>query len=312
MTMEINRFGERMYSIPELVEDPTIMNYIAESLRSFFRYLGYDCSQLEEILGRTLSSFDSRILKENSRLRDGGIEYDLPEELLDFYQKAGYREKRAKRTKGRAKSIFDAVSQHLNGEVALDVGTGNSSVALMLHKAGYRINTMDITDNRCREAKDAEGLRFKLHEIDEPLRYPSNSYDPVLTMAVLHHCDNPARLLNEAVRISKRGVIIYESTFGISKEDMPPELIKTNPRLYNAYLKLSREQQKMYCIFLDWFLNKIEYRNDAHIPANFASPDGWEKIFREKGLDIKQRRIVGFDNPGISEFHVLYALEKAS
>jgi hypothetical protein len=66
----------------------------------------------------------------------------------------------------------------------------------------------------------------------------------------------------------------------------------------------------MYGTFLDWFLNKIEFRNDAHVPCNFTSPDRWEEIFRERGLSVQAKKILGFDNPGISEFHIFYVLEK--
>jgi 2-polyprenyl-3-methyl-5-hydroxy-6-metoxy-1,4-benzoquinol methylase len=310
-----NKLGERIYSIPQIAKDKVMINYIAKSLRGLFSYLGYEGSQLEEIMQRTIASFDENVLEENSVKRGDcldKVEYNLPKELLDFYEKVGYREKRGKRNSGRAEKMFQMVQPYLNGKPILDVGTGNSTVAVEIHNSGHRINTMDVTDNRCEEArqKEKEGLSFSVHSCDEHLRYKPGSYGTVMTMAVLHHCDEPLRLLDDAVNTSNSRLIIYESTFGANGKSAQ-QLIKSNPEVYEEYFSLDREQQKMYCIFLDWFLNKIEYLNDAHIPCNFTSPDRWEEIFREKGLEVRERKLLGFDNPGISEFHVLYVLEKA-
>lgn len=310
-----NKLGEIIYSIPQIAKDKVMMDYIAKSLRGLFSYLGYGGSQLEEIMQRTLASFDEKVLDENSTKRGeclDKVEYNLPQDLLDFYKKIGYREKRSKRNSGRADGIFQMLKPYLNGCPILDVGTGNSTVAVEIHKSGHRINTMDVTDNRCKEArqKEKEGLSFSVHSCNEHLRYMPGSYGTVMTMAVLHHCDEPLRLLDDAVNTTNSRLIIYESTFGAGKENCLG-LLKSNPEVYGRYFSLDREQQKMYCIFLDWFLNKIEYLNDAHIPCNFTSPDKWEKVFREKGLEVRERKLLGFDNPGISEFHVLYVLEKA-
>lgn len=308
-----NKLGEVIYSIPELAADPVIMRYIAKSLRNLFEYLGFRDSQLSVILQQTLSSFEDKALKSNSRQRGEDIEYDLSDRLLEFYDKIGFREKRKKRVQGRAEAMFGLITPYLaEGETVLDVGTGNCSIALGLHNADYIVHAMDITDNRSAEAKkkEAEGLKFTPHRADELLRYPSGSYDSVLAIATLHHCDDPIRLLNELAKVSRKRLIIYESTFGISKDDMSPEVTAANPQLYADYFGLTREQQKMYGTFLDWFLNKIEFRNDAHVPCNFTSPDRWEEIFRERGLSVQAKKILGFDNPGISEFHISYVLEK--
>jgi len=195
--MAVNKFGEKIYSIPELAKDPKIMSFVRESLRNMFGYIGYN-GQLEEILDRTMAAFN----RLDVRQRGTKIEYDLPKELLEFYEQINYRERKRKRTESRAKSIFDAVSPCLNGGKILDIGTGNSSVALALHNAGYAISTMDVTDNRCREAKES-GMEFTRHGVDESLRYDPGSYDIVMTLAVLHHCDDPVRLLDDTIRTSK-------------------------------------------------------------------------------------------------------------
>lgn len=307
--MITNKLREKIYTIPELIEDNKIMDCVLKSIRNLFYYLEYENEQVDEMIKRTKSSF--LILKKNSRLVNNNIEYDLPKELLKFYEIMGYRKKRDKRTKGRAESIVNSVLPFLNDGTILDIGTGNSSVALKIYKAGHRIHTMDITDNRCKEAKECPYLDFKLHSCDEPLQYVSDSYDMVLAIAILHHCNDPLKLLDEIKRISRKKLIVYESTFGASKADLSKEILQKDHKLYENYFKLNREQQKMYCIFLDWFLNKIEYKNDAHITCNFTSPDKWDLIFKKKGFNVIQKKILGFDNPGISEFHIIYSLEKS-
>ena len=155
-------------------------------------------------------------------------------------------------------------------------------------------------------------MKYDLHDNDEPLRYAANTFDLTLLKVVLHHCDDPLKVLREAARVTKtKGKIaILESTYDISMSDLPAESYLDHPALYDAYFSLDRGQQKKYGTFLDWFLNKLSFRNNANVPCNFNSPTEWEKIFCKNGLQVVEKKIVGIDQMVTPEFHVLYVLEK--
>ncbi len=227
-----NKFSETIHSIPELTADPGIMEHITKSLRNLFEYLGFEGQHAKTVLEKTLAAFDEEVLKSNSRQRGTETEYDLPENLLKFYDEIGFRERRKKRIKGRARAMYCLTKPHLvEGETTLDIGTGNSSIALEIHNSGYNVGTMDITDNRSAAAKEKEqeGLEFQLHTADEPLRYAKDSCDNSLLIAILHHCDDPIKILSEAVRVSRKRICIYESTFGVAEKDVPPEVVAAKP-----------------------------------------------------------------------------------
>lgn len=110
---------------------------------------------------------------------------------------------------------------------------------------------VDIKDRRIND------IPFKLID-GKILPFSENSFDIVLINYVLHHSRDPIALLNEAKRVTRDKIIIFED-------------------LAEGCLS------KLFCR-----LHGISYDKLFGNPTktSFNSEKGWEKIFKELGLNI--------------------------
>jgi SAM-dependent methyltransferase len=151
------------------------------------------------------------------------------------------------------------VAPHLErGQTLLDLGAGTGFMARWLRdRTGVRPTLCDLVDysNRDRD------LPF-IHQRD-PGRVPveDGSFDVVLLMFVLHHIasgEEQERLLDEAVRIARRRIVIVEDT--------------PSSRLDRAFN-----------VAWDWLLN---LRHGVPTPFSFRSAEVWQERFKERDLSI--------------------------
>jgi ubiquinone/menaquinone biosynthesis C-methylase UbiE len=151
------------------------------------------------------------------------------------------------------------IAPHLEpGQSLLDLGAGTGFMARWLRDhSGVRPTLTDLVNYPNRDPE----LAF-IHQRD-PGHVPvdAGSFDVVLLMFVLHHMprtEDQERLLDEAVRIAKRRVIVAEDT-PTSRVD----------HLFN--------------VAWDWVLN---LRHGVPTPFTFRSVDAWEQSFKERDLSI--------------------------
>ena len=151
------------------------------------------------------------------------------------------------------------IAPHLDpGETMLDLGAGTGYMARWLRDhAGVRPTLCDLVDygNRDRD------LPF-IHQRD-PRHVPvdDGAFDVVLLMFVFHHIpslESQERLLDEAVRIARRRIVIAEDTPG-SRLD----------RAFN--------------VAWDWLLN---LRHGVPTPFTFGSVEDWVHRFKARDLSI--------------------------
>lgn len=93
----------------------------------------------------------------------------------------------------------------------LDVGVSAGSMSNLLVSQGKKVSSIDVVDTSVYEhitpmLYDGENIPFK-----------DKSHDVATIICVLHHCDDQLRVLEEAMRVYKR-VIIIEDTFRNSFE----------------------------------------------------------------------------------------------
>ncbi|MBI4153742.1 class I SAM-dependent methyltransferase, partial [Candidatus Woesearchaeota archaeon] len=107
----------------------------------------------------------------------------------------------------KAGKIADHSGEFVKGRV-LDVGAGRCLIAKELaDRYGADITCIDISD---------------LNETDLPMivydgkkiPFGNNKFDTVLIVYVLHHCEDPVKVLKECVRVCRGGgrIIIFEDT----------------------------------------------------------------------------------------------------
>ncbi len=144
------------------------------------------------------------------------------------------------------------------GETMLDLGAGTGFISRWLQERTGVVPTLtDVVSYRNR----AKSLPFI--QQDDPFSVPvgDRSFDVALMMFVFHHVEawsDQLRLLDEAVRIARRRVIILEDT---------PE----------------NRLDLMFNKFWDRLLN---WRHGVPCPFTFRSPDGWLRVFKSRDLSI--------------------------
>ena len=309
-----NAFGLVKYSPNDVFSDPVVSKTIHKLLGIWFKLLEIEGKDAEELRKHTIESCE-RSTKHSE---------DLEKELIDHYERLKVIDTMNKKLAGRAGQIFSYAKQYLPPPspafTILDIGAGTGTIAKKFYDEGYNIRMHDVVgdgeEKRVPEVVDLENaarpLPYDLHGNHEPLRYADNSFDASLLSCVLHHCDTPFKVLQEAVRVTKPGGRIYilESVYGVSREQITDAAYARNQEMHDLFFNLNAEQQKKYGTFLDWFLNKVSFRNNAFVPCNFNSPENWDKIFAEHGLNIVAKNIVGIDQPVTPEFHLFYVVEK--
>lgn len=106
----------------------------------------------------------------------------------------------------RITSLANLALPHIkNGDKVLDLGAGSAKVAeYILERKDINLTLLDVTN----EFNETD---FKIQIYDgEKIPYKSNSFDCVLVITILHHCDNPGQVLKEAARISRDRVLVIE------------------------------------------------------------------------------------------------------
>jgi len=72
----------------------------------------------------------------------------------------------------------------------LDVGAGTGRHALRIAEGGARATAVDFSEEmlaRARQKPGAEGVRWIMHDVAQPLPFEANSFDRVLSALVLEH-----------------------------------------------------------------------------------------------------------------------------
>ena len=136
----------------------------------------------------------------------------------------------------------------------LDLGCGDGSIAraIMDIKPGLTFRGIDVM---LRPQTHIPVERFDGETI--PAR--DNAFDWETNVDVLHHTDNPGRLLAEAARVARKGVVVKDHL----REG------------FAAYTTLR---------VMDWVGNK---GHDVRLPYNYLSRVEWDEAFRGAGLEIR-------------------------
>lgn len=153
----------------------------------------------------------------------------------------------------RAKQISRRVSPHIKkNEKIIDIGSGTGFVAKSLaEKTSAQITLVDVFQHPLNKF-------FPVTIYDgKTLPFPDRSFDTSFLIAVLHHCHDPMRVLDEAIRVSSQKIIVMED-------------------LFESFL------EKWLTLVEDSIVN-WEFRGHPH---NNHSEDEWVEIFRRKNLKV--------------------------
>jgi SAM-dependent methyltransferase len=137
----------------------------------------------------------------------------------------------------------------------LDLGCGNGlfTHALSALPAVTNVIGVDVIDYR------KVPIDFCLYNEGNTIPFGDNSFDYTFVVEVLHHSDDPERLLREAIRVTRGHIVLFED-------------VVTGPiRLF----------------FMRGFDILVNIRHKVNIPLNFKSENGWKSLFAKLGLTIE-------------------------
>jgi len=102
----------------------------------------------------------------------------------------------------------------------------------------------------------------------ERLPFPDDAFDTTMLLLTLHHCADPERVLDEALRVTRHRLIVTESVF--------------RNRVDRFWLHL-----------LDGRLNARRHGGAMNVPLSFRTAEGWRALFAARGLRLVQTRCIG-------------------
>lgn len=135
----------------------------------------------------------------------------------------------------------------------LDVGTGDGQIARMIgqQQAGTQVQGIDIM------LRETTHIPVTLFD-GATIPFADNSVDVVTFVDVLHHTDDPQRLISEAARVARSAVIIKDHL--------------SETALDHATLRL-----------MDWVGNAP---HGVVLPYNYAPRADWDRWFDAAGLRV--------------------------
>lgn len=96
----------------------------------------------------------------------------------------------------------------------LDLGCGDGSLGFQLIKMkGCEVSGIDLSEEEVQKAKE-RGVSASVGDLEKGLAFPNDSFDYVILCDVLEHVRAPLYVLKEALRVSKRYVIVAFPNFG--------------------------------------------------------------------------------------------------
>jgi len=166
--------------------------------------------------------------------------------------------------KVHGKAVFDRRIEVLTRTLAdfipanarvLDIGCGSGTLAkrIMALRPDVNIEGIDVLVR--------PGTEIPVTEFDgDTIPWPDGHFDIALFVDVLHHTEAPARLLAEAKRVSKGGIVIKDHF----REGV----------LADATLR-----------FMDWVGNA---QHGVVLPYNYLSDPEWRSIWSRLGLKVER------------------------
>jgi SAM-dependent methyltransferase len=102
-------------------------------------------------------------------------------------------------------ALVDFVERHA-GHTVLDLGCGLGGYSKVLAERGFEVRSFDVVPEYVERARQL-GVPAELYD-GERLPLPDDSVDTAILLEVIEHLEQPARLLAEARRVARKGVLV--------------------------------------------------------------------------------------------------------
>jgi SAM-dependent methyltransferase len=156
----------------------------------------------------------------------------------------------------------EAVASFVIGRRALDLGAGEGYVAGALRRRiGAWICSVDVGPFR------RAGGPYVMYD-GAQLPFGALTFETTLLLLALHHCVAPDAVLREAVRVTRRRLIVMESVY-------------------------RNRWESFWLHRLDRWLNGYRHDGEMTIPLAFRSPSQWSALLESLGLRVVAQRWPG-------------------
>ena len=105
-----------------------------------------------------------------------------------------------------AQRNYHVFRQHAIGPRVLDMGAGEGYLAKLLTDDCFDVTLLDVYD-----ANQTDLPNVVYNGRDVP--FPDDAFDTTTISLVLHHCYNFERVLQEAIRVTRRRLLVAESVY---------------------------------------------------------------------------------------------------
>jgi 2-polyprenyl-3-methyl-5-hydroxy-6-metoxy-1,4-benzoquinol methylase len=277
-----NAWNHDILSIDEIIFNPICKNLISDSIHQMLGSIDKSPQQIQEILDILFDTKPSHSILDLEKILHVKItsQGESKEEV-----RSGMNE--------RAKTIYSQIETYLQGESLADIGCGSGLISWLSRDHFKDISLFDIIDYR------------DVNVILPFIEYPENTsppfdrlYDCTLLLTVLHHADDPLKLLQDVWKYTRKRLIIIESVFDSS----PSQSILTSN-------EFNKSKQFINAIFCDWFYNRV-LNQDVNVPYNFDTPKNWCLTFEQLPAIISVQKDLGIDIEIVPEHHFLFVLDR--
>jgi len=143
------------------------------------------------------------------------------------------------------------IAPFIGKEPILDIGSGNAGVVKLLRNNGLQVTALDVK-NKSRFPE----IRPLIYD-GKKLPFEDQNFPTVMLLTVLHHCDNPEKVVSEAARVCNDTLLIMEDIY-------------------------ENSLQKALTHFSDSLVN-WEFKGHPH---SNKSDREWQSLFKKNGLII--------------------------
>jgi ubiquinone/menaquinone biosynthesis C-methylase UbiE len=178
-----------------------------------------------------------------------------------------------------AESAAEVIAPFLVGSRLLDLGAGEGYVAATLRqRAGIWTCAVDIGPYR-------RTMGPYLIYDGRRLPFGDDAFDTTLISLALHHCADPERVLDEALRVTRTRLIILESVY--------------------------RNRWERFCLErLDGWLSRYRHGGEMPMPLAFKQAVEWQQLFDARTLQTIDRRWLGSRWERLVHQPLLFVLDK--
>lgn len=177
-----------------------------------------------------------------------------------------------------ARGEASAVAEYVVGARVLDLGSAEAWVpAALTARTGAFACGVDVGDYR------RAPVPYAVYD-GRQLPFGDGAFDTTLVLLTLHHCEAPEAVLDEAVRVTRRRLVVTESVYRTPLE-------------------------RFWLDALDGRVNGFRHGGAMREALSFRRPDEWRRLFEARGLRVIAERWLGSRLERLVHHPLLFALD---